>query len=74
VSPLLVIVPIWLVALWVVTGLCVAARLGDHVRPLAEEAHPVGDIQQEAEPAQPEWAGEQWQPQAPAVLAEREAA
>ncbi len=73
-TPLLLIVPIWLVILWVVGGLCFAARVGDHMPRLVEDRYVVEDMRQDDAPAHPERAGEQGQPYAPAAVAGRRAA
>jgi hypothetical protein len=67
----LLLAPVWLIVLCAVTGLCAAARAGDHQGdsnvPLVE--HPQDDVL-----AQPEWVEEQVTARAPAVIGDRRAA
>jgi hypothetical protein len=74
VTPLLLIAPLWLIALWVVGGLCLAARAGDRMPSPVEDSYVLEDARQGDPPAQRERPDEQWQPHAAAVVAGRRAA
>jgi hypothetical protein len=74
VTLVLLIVPIWLMVLWVVSGLCLAARAGDRMPSPVEDGYVLEDIRQGEPLAQHERPDEQWQPHAPAVVAGRRAA
>jgi hypothetical protein len=71
---LLLIAPVWLVALWVVGGLCLAARAGDRMPSPVEDSYVLEHTRQGDPLAPRERADEQWQPHAPAVAAGRRAA
>ncbi len=73
-TPLLLILPAWLIVLWVVGGLCLAARAGDRMPSPLEDAYVLEDARQRDALAQRERVDEQWQPHAPAVVAGRRAA
>ncbi len=71
---LLLIAAVWLIALWVVGGLCLAARAGDRMPAAVEDSYMLEHTRQGDPLAQRERVDEQWQPHAPAVAAGRRAA